>query len=456
MELPQPFIERMKRLLQDEYEEFIRVYADEKVQGLRINPLKGNPDRIFQQLPFKLEKIPWATHGYYFEEPDRPGKHAYHEAGLYYIQEPSAMAVGELVAAEPGEWVLDLCAAPGGKTTHLAAQMGEKGLLVTNDIHLVRAKSLVANVERMGITNALVLNETSQRLAERFPNAFDRVLVDAPCSGEGMFRKHEAAIETWSERKVAACSNLQMEILKEAAKMVKPGGRLVYSTCTFSPEENEQVIEWFLGHYDFEVEDLSPDPGFDRGRLEWTLCQTDAVRHTFRLWPHRLKGEGHYIAVLRKTGEEGEPFAFSPVETMAIEDTAVKLYEAFAKAYVVNFPEDRLFIKGSGIYYLPEDIPSIHQLNVLRAGVQLGTIKKNRFEPSYGFAHILKPNDVKQCINFSASDEDVYRYLQGEPLTIDKGFSGWVLVCVDGYPLGWGKASQGSLKNHYPKGLRWL
>ena len=444
----------MKRLLQDEYEEFIRVYADEKVQGLRINPLKGNPDRIFQQLPFKLEKIPWATHGYYFEEPDRPETRLSRGGPLLH---PRAECHGgrrtrrcrtRRVGARP------LCRARGKRRIY--AQMGEKGLLVTNDIHLVRAKSLVANVERMGITNALVLNETPQRLAERFPNAFDRVLVDAPCSGEGMFRKHEAAIETWSERKVAACSNLQMEILKEAAKMVKPGGRLVYSTCTFSPEENEQVIEWFLGHYDFEVEDLSPDPGFDRGRLEWTLCQTDAVRHTFRLWPHRLKGEGHYIAVLRKTGEEGEPFAFSPVETMAIEDTAVKLYEAFAKAYMVNFPEDRLFIKGSGIYYLPEDIPSIHQLNVLRAGVQLGTIKKNRFEPSYGFAHILKPNDVKQCINFSASDEDVYRYLQGEPLTIDKGFSGWVLVCVDGYPLGWGKASQGSLKNHYPKGLRWL
>lgn len=456
MHLPATFKEKMKQLLQEEYDSFMKIYHEAKTQGLRLNPLKGNLKKIKPLLPFTLEPIPWTRTGYYYDDPDRPGKHPYHEAGLYYIQEPSAMAVGEFVEAKPSEWVLDLCAAPGGKTTHIAGQMKGEGILFTNEIHPTRVKRLVSNVERMGIQHAIVLNDSPENLAKRLVEVFDRVIVDAPCSGEGMFRKYDQAIETWNEDKVIQCARLQKEILTEAAKMVKPGGRLVFSTCTFSPEENEQVIEWFLtNHDDFKVEIMTAHPSFSEGRVEWTNKETEAVRHTFRLWPHRLKGEGHYIAVLRKDGD-GKRQVLKPMKTKTIHDSAFSLYKAFAKKTLVNGPEDRLILNGSHVYRVPQETPKLDKLNVARLGVHLGENKKNRFEPSHAFAHILTPDDVKQYVNLEVNDSRVYQYLKGETIRVDQNLNGWVLVCVDGYSLGWGKASHGMLKNHYPKGLRWL
>ncbi|CAM5193217.1 NOL1/NOP2/sun family putative RNA methylase OS=Ureibacillus acetophenoni OX=614649 GN=SAMN05877842_10619 PE=3 SV=1 [Ureibacillus acetophenoni] len=236
MNLPEPFLLKMKNLLQDEFEAIIQSYDDEKSHALRVNTLKIDIDEFLHKNPFTLERIPWVETGFFYTHNDRPGKHPYHESGLYYIQEPSAMAVGEFVDPKPGERVLDLCAAPGGKTTHLASKMKGEGFLLSNEIHPARAKILSQNVERMGIKNTVVTNETPERLAERFPSFFDRILVDAPCSGEGMFRKDEEAREHWSLENVEICASRQIDILKSAATMLKPGGRLVYSTCTFSPE----------------------------------------------------------------------------------------------------------------------------------------------------------------------------------------------------------------------------
>ena len=408
MKLPIDFTNKMKERLGDEYSSFINAFNKPKAQGLRLNPLKGNPDHMKTQLPFELEKIPWTELGYYDKDTDRPGKHPYHAAGCYYIQEPSAMAVGEMVAAEAGEVVLDLCAAPGGKTTHIASKMGQKGLLVANEIHPSRAKILSSNIERMGIKNAIVTNETPERLAKVFPSFFDRVLVDAPCSGEGMFRKHEEAILEWSHEQVIACANRQDDILDHAAMMVKPGGRLVYSTCTFSPEENEQTIERFIQKYpEFSIEEVTKHPSFDGGRIEWTKSQMASIRHTIRLWPHRLKGEGHFIAVLRKKQTTDSNVRLEPIKTLTIKHSNLKPYREFAEQYLVDVPKDGLWLVGNHLYQVPENCPDLNGLKVLRQGLHLGEIKKSRFEPSHALALWLSQKQVKQWVNYSSTDEEI-------------------------------------------------
>ena len=289
--LPKSFSERMSRLLGDEYAAFLASYERPRSVGLRMNPRKA-------ALPpeYCTERVPWAENGYYYPPEERPGLSPLHDAGAYYLQEPSAMAPAALLDAQPGELVLDLCAAPGGKSTQIAAAMQGRGLLVCNEIHPKRARVLASNIERMGVSNALVLNEHPARL--RFPRCFDRILVDAPCSGEGMFRKEEAAVTDWSEETVAMCAARQTEILATAAQMLRPGGRLVYSTCTFSPEENEGVISRFLKeHPDFSVARVDA-PWFAPGRPDWIAEPAEGVERTFRLWPHKLRGEGHFAAVL--------------------------------------------------------------------------------------------------------------------------------------------------------------
>lgn len=278
--LPQDFLERMEKMLGQEYPAFLAGYEKEPKHSLRMNPLKGTDKTAYAWCPFLTGQVEWEPNGYYYENDAQPGKHPYHEAGLYYIQEASAMAPVRLLKAEPGERILDLCAAPGGKTTQIAADMQGQGLLVCNEIHPARAKILSENVERMGIANALVLNETPSRLAERFEEYFDRILVDAPCSGEGMFRKNESACQEWSLDNVTLCAARQDEILDMAAGMLRPGGRLVYSTCTFSEEENEGSIHRFVERH----------PEF-------------LISETIRLWPHKVNGEGHFAAVLVKEGQ---------------------------------------------------------------------------------------------------------------------------------------------------------
>lgn len=479
--LPQAFLERMQGLLGSEYEEFLASFDHEKYQALRLNPLKGGAlgkqsddigvieDKL--QETFHLQPVPWSKNGYYYEKEDQPGKHPWHEAGLYYIQEPSAQAVVTMLSPQPGERILDLCAAPGGKSTQAASAMAGEGLLITNEIHPARAKILSENVERMGIRNACVLNETPEHLADIFEEYFDRILVDAPCSGEGMFRKNEVASEEWSPENVQLCADRQDGILECAARMLVPGGRLVYSTCTFAPAENEGSISRFLAkHEEFEIvpidkEALGIPEGCD-GMSDSVENPAPGIEGTLRLWPHKLKGEGHYAAALQKRGEL--PQGYHPVGATGLEKgiPAKNLtkdwteYFAFAKEIFSDTsvvgkqlcdPESGFLAFGDNLYAMPEELPAVKGLKVMRPGLHLGTLKKNRFEPAHALALALQPEDVKHVWDLTV--EEAAAYLKGQTFAAE-GEKGWYLICVDGISLGWGKLAGGIMKNHYPKGLR--
>ncbi|EIJ78557.1 hypothetical protein PB1_13404 [Bacillus methanolicus PB1] len=453
MKLPENFIAKMSGLLDNEAEAFFHTYTNEKASGLRINPIKISSEQWERLSPFSLQKIPFVQNGYYYDpDIDQPGKHPYHAAGLYYIQEPSAMFVAEQLDPKGTEKVLDLCAAPGGKTTQLAGLMNNKGLLLANEIHPKRAKALSENIERLGITNTVVTNETPEKLAERFPGYFDKILVDAPCSGEGMFRKDEEAIEFWSEQHVEACALQQRKIMDSAYKMLKEGGVLVYSTCTFSPEENEQVIEYFIEKYpDMELIDIQKPPGVDNGNPAWSKTKNSELAHTARLWPHHLKGEGHFAAKLRKNGT-GTPVrvkqAFSNVTKNQVSD-----YFKFVKESLSRIPFENLFLFNHKLYSLPEDCFDLSGLKVLRAGLHLGELKKNRFEPNHALALALKQEEAVHTFSLTDESDNWLRYVKGETFS-SEGDRGWMLITIDGFPLGWGKEAKGTLKNFYPKGLR--
>lgn len=440
--LPELFLARMQRLLGAEFEDFLAAYDCPRNVGLRLNPLKT--DILPPLAQFGLSPVPWAENGFYYDAQSRPGLSPYHDAGFYYLQEPSAMAPAGLLDVRPGERVLDLCAAPGGKTTQLAAALRGEGLLVSNEIHPKRARILAGNIERLGIANALVLNEHPKHLAELFPEWFDKILVDAPCSGEGMFRKEEAAVTDWSEETVGMCARRQQEILHSAAQMLRGGGRLVYSTCTFSPQENEGAVSAFLHtHPDFYVEEMS-EPWFSPGRPDWIENPAPGLEYTFRLWPHRLHGEGHYAAVLRKRGENASERPEEGSECFPPE------LSEFQKATRAALPYGKPLRFGSTLYLMPEGTPSLRGLKVLRAGLELGQLLRGRFEPAHAWALWLK--NAESSADFSADSEELRRYLAGE--SIPGAQTGWTLIRVDGLSLGWAKGSAGQLKNHYPKALR--
>ena len=473
--LPQAFLNRMESMLGNEYPAFLESYDKDKYQALRLNSIKGDTAQMKEKVPFSLQPVAWAKDGFYYEKDDTPGRHPLHEAGVYYIQEPSAMApvsylmedydVVQKEAADCQERILDLCAAPGGKSTQIAARMHEmytsgkwkeQGLLICNEIHPARAKILSENIERMGVCNALVTNETPQKLSDNFREYFDRILVDAPCSGEGMFRKNEDACDEWSPENVENCAARQAEILDCAAEMLKPGGRLVYSTCTFAPAENEGSISRFLErHPEFELLPAEKKDGMMPGVPAWTDHPAEGLEHTIRLWPHHLKGEGHYLAVLQKAGvlsRTCQGYCRNGVEK-GISEKECKEFFAFAEENLVKNITGSFLKFGDQLYRMPEGMPSIRNLKVLRPGLHLGTLKKNRFEPSHALALALRPDQVKHVCNLESDDPQVKAYLNGQTLNMD-GEKGWYLVAVDGYSIGWGKLAGGILKNHYPKGLR--
>jgi NOL1/NOP2/sun family putative RNA methylase len=405
-----------------------------------------------------MEPVPWCEEGFYYQhELDRPGKHVYHAAGLYYIQDASAMSPAEALEPQPGEKVLDLCAAPGGKTTQIAAKMKGQGLLVANEIDSKRIKALVENLERCGVTHAVVLNENPVRLSSRFAGFFDRILIDAPCSGEGMFRKDAEVCERWSLRLTEKCADLQLEIITAAAPMLRPGGRLVYSTCTFNPRENEGLIERFLElHPEFELEPVPGQNHYQPGRPDWVRPANPGLSQTARLWPHFLRGEGHFVAVLKKSDTAQGPQA-KPGKSPSAHQQAQKLWQQFLKEtfrHDDHLGEGMLTLYGEHLYLVPPGLPSLKGLKVERPGRYLGQAKKSHFVPSHALALSIQPEDVKQTIDFACDDPNLLLYLQGEalPANLNKG---WTLVTVDGFPLGWGKVSGGLLKNHYPKWLRW-
>lgn len=427
--LPEAFLKRIKTQLCDEYEDFLKSLERPRAVALRFNPLKGpQPD-----LPFVGEPVPWEKQGFYYDPEARPGLHPYHEAGVYYLQEASAMAPVAMLGVQPGERVCDLCAAPGGKSTQIAGYLQGKGMLLCNEIHPARAKILARNIERLGIANALVTNERPDNLAQKLPGFFDRVLVDAPCSGEGMFRKEEAAVTDWSQETVEMCAHRQQEILNSAAQLLRAGGRLVYSTCTFAPEENEQTVAAFLyAHPEFVPETVEA-PWFVSGEN----C-------SFRLWPHKLLGEGHFLAVLRKAGDEAAE------GTLCAGEKLPKQWLDFAKEQGIKLPDGKAILFGNSLYWAPEALPSLRGIKVLRPGLELGEIKKDRFEPAHALALWL--NDCARSVSFAADSAEIRSYMHGETVAFD--VKGWCLIQVDGFSIGWGKGDGHTIKNHYPKGLR--
>ena len=427
--LPQDFLERMKSQLGEEYPQYLESLERPRAVALRFNPLKGKqPD-----LDFVKEPVPWEPMGYYYDPESRPGLHPYHEAGVYYLQEASAMAPVTLLDPQPGERICDLCAAPGGKSTQIAGRLKGDGFLLCNEYSPKRAKILSRNIERLGIANALVTNETPQNLAKHLSGYFHLVLIDAPCSGEGMFRKEEAAVTDWSRETVEMCARRQAEILDAGSQLVCPGGRLVYSTCTFAPEENEQAIAAFLERNpEFYPETVSA-PWFATGE-----------NGSFRLWPHKLLGEGHFAAVLRRRGSVDVP------EAPAVGEKLPRQWLDFAKELGIGLPRGKAVMFGQSLYWAPAEMPGLNRLKVLRPGLELGTVKKDRFEPAHALALWLQ--ECKNIHDLQSDSPEIAKYMHGETVPSDR--KGWCLVRVDGYSIGWGKGDKTVLKNHYPKGLR--
>lgn len=448
MKLPEKFTLRMKEMLGGEYEDFLDAYLNAPVySGIRINTLKdGAKDAVLGETG-ALDGVPWCGEGFYADKRIISGNHPFHCAGLFYFQEPSAMCAVSGLPVNNGDKVLDLCAAPGGKTTQAAAKLNGSGLIVANEIVRKRAEILSENVERMGIRNAVVTNETPQRLAEKYPNFFDKIIVDAPCSGEGMFRKEPQALDEWSIEHTVSCGVRQKHILDCAVKMLAPNGMIVYSTCTFAPEENEKIAAYMIEEHGMETVPMPELSMLERGRAEWSGADINA-ENTYRIFPHKQKGEGHFAVLFKKNGgEEHGALREKPQKT----DERIKYWKEFEKKFLnTNLDGDFVFF-GDNLYLKPVGI-NIDKIKVLRCGLHLGEVKKNRFEPSHALALALCGKDFKNIESFGCESSEIKAYLSGDVVKSDK--NGWCAVCADGYPVGWGKASGGIMKNHYPKRLR--
>ena len=496
--LPEEFEMKMKKLLGSEYEEFLASYDHPRNFGLRVNVDKISPKEFEKIAPFHLTKIPWTENGYYYEEQDMPARHPFYYAGMYYLQEPSAMTPASRLVSKPGDRVLDLCAAPGGKATELGAHLHGKGVLVANDISASRAKALLKNIEVFGIRNSFVVNEVPAKLAENFPEFFDKILVDAPCSGEGMFRKDPAVAKVWDGNKPFECAKQQKEIITRAAQMLAPGGDMLYSTCTFSPEENEQVIQFLLdSRDDMEIREIQPYEGFTPGCPE-AANGTPDLKKCVRIWPHKMAGEGHFLALLHKKApgetagaQENDRNGHPNRETMVdehknqVEGTIsdikgigkpeIKALTEFFADVSMEMNWKQVEVRKGQVYLVPEALGTRKGLVFLRNGLYLGEIRKDRFEPSQSFAMALKKKEYMAVIDLDYSDVRVEKYLRGETLEVDdivecnlqkaeemhnakamkkRLEKGWQLVCVNGYPLGWGKLVNGTLKNKYHAGWR--
>ncbi|AIQ57776.1 RsmB/NOP family class I SAM-dependent RNA methyltransferase [Paenibacillus borealis] len=512
-QLPGLFMERMKELLGPEYELFVDTYKQSPYGGIRANTLKITVDELRGRSPFGLEPIPWCPTGFYTGEGARPGKHPYYHAGLYYIQEPSAMAPVELLGVQPGDRVLDLCAAPGGKSTQIAAKLQGEGLLVTNDLHPERTKALAKNLELYGVRNGIVLNESPERIAAAFPGFFDRILIDAPCSGEGMFRKDEDMVKQWEPETPAKYAGMQREILAAAAAALKPGGTVVYSTCTFALEENEEMIEEFLsGHPQFSLVPVGGSGPFAAG--------LGPLPGAARLWPHKVKGEGHFMAVLQHDGSEsldsdGEAAAeakadlqeaaltissrnrdarsASPAKASAGraesgrggkggrgsgkagasagrqaqgtgEEVSLAVYADFIQELLGTMPAGYPIWFGDHLYISPLPREALDGLKTIRPGWYVGHMKSGRFIPGHPLATALRPAESSRSVSLSTESGEAVSYLKGETLSIPEerlsikaghASKGYTLVCIDGFSAGWGKWQDGMLKNEYPAGWRW-
>ncbi|MGM0374755.1 MAG: RsmB/NOP family class I SAM-dependent RNA methyltransferase [Chloroflexota bacterium] len=456
---PPDFVERMNRLLGEDAPSFWKALEGQPPQkGVRINTLKITVDEFKPMMNTTLSPLPWTDIGFLVEGEDL-GSHPYHAAGLYYLQEPSAMAVAEILNPQPGELVLDIAAAPGGKTTHLASKMRNQGALVANDPHGGRVQALARNLERWGTHHTVITQERPQRLADHLGPIFDRVLVDAPCSGEGTFRKDPGEIKKWTPNYVQRCAAVQNEILWYAAQLVRPGGYLVYSTCTFSPEENEGAVKHLLqARSDFKIVPITKMPGLSPGNPDW-VNGPRSLENTVRIWPHKAPGEGHFVALMRRTQEGSRhPETFKATSQPLTQKRAAYrdfVNETFNKELLpaLAAPEGRhLTLYGDRLYAAPEQMPFVEGLRVRHWGWWLGTFNKDRFTPSHALAMGLPSPCFQDRLDFRPHDQELMRYMRG--LTIkSNGEDRWVAVTVDGYPLGWGKRKQDNLHSRFP---RWL
>lgn len=475
-QLPEAFLVKMRELLGEEYGQYLESFKEEWKPGLRVNTWKIEPRELAKLVPWNLEPVPWTDNGFYYDEtPDkealRPSKHPAYYAGLYYLQEPSAMTPAAMLPVVPGDRVLDLCAAPGGKSTELASKLKGRGMLVSNDISYSRARALLKNLELAGAANICVTSEAPEKLAGVWPAFFDKILVDAPCSGEGMFRRDEDMVKDWNEKGPEYYVPIQRQILAQAAAMLKPGGYMLYSTCTFSVEEDEGNVAYVLEAFP-QMElcclDLDKVPG---------ACGGFGLSGCMRLFPHRLRGEGHFLALMRKKGGNDEEIRTehggvretadrgivplidpSTVRKRALAVEKEKELDAFLRQSGVEWDYGRIVIHQDNAYYLPEGLAWNLPLRFLRTGLLLGELKKGRFEPSQALALAMKAGQFPNTVTFPAGDSRILRYLKGETISLegDEGpVKGWCLAAMEGFPLGWAKGTGMSLKNKYYPGWRW-
>lgn len=432
MYLPEKFIEKYGYLLGDEVDEFLATFERDPISAYRLNPLKSGQKNFLDAIP----ETPW---GYYGKV---SGKSAEHVTGLVYSQEPAAQMVGQVAAPEKGMRVLDLAAAPGGKSTHLLSYLQNTGLLVSNEISTKRSKILVENIERFGARNVVVTNESADRLARVFEAYFDVIVFDGPCSGEGMFRKDHQATQYWHESYPAECADLQKSILRDAMKMLTPGGRLVYSTCTWAPEENEEVVKWLLAEYDMELIDIPKLNGMVEG-----IDMPEAAR----MYPHHFKGEGQFVAHLRDRRKPESKKVKSPKSNLTREQ--VQLWQDFAQKHIKIQLSGTLQTFGDNLYLLPKELPDMKGIKIARNGLFLGTFKKKRFEPSFALGLALSPDDVEQFVKIDI--EQFEFYAAGNTINLSENLpNGWYQVVIEGNGMGFGKVVGRTLKNYFPKGLR--
>lgn len=457
LKLSEEYLNRMRDLLgEEEFSAYLKSFDEERLYGLRVNTAKVTPEAFPELVSWDLKPVPWIPNGFYYEGTERPAKDPYYYAGLYYLQEPSAMTPAMLLPVEPGDRVLDLCGAPGGKSTELGVRLAGKGVLISNDISNSRAKALLKNLELWGISNICVTSETPDKLADVFGPWFDKILIDAPCSGEGMFRKDDDMVKSYEERGPEYYSEIQKEITDQAVRMLAPGGLLLYSTCTFSRCEDEEIICHILeNHQEMELIRLPLFEGASGG-IGLDGC--------IRLFPHKIKGEGHFISLLRKNGGGAERTAAGSRERSRTEPQGKKApalpteLTDFLALMKREFDGSRIMIKNDSVYYLPENFVPAKELRYLRTGLLLGELKNKRFEPGQALAMTLHAEEFRQTISWKKEDDRVIRYLKGETisLTPEEGpVKGWCLICVDGYPLGFAKGTGMALKNKYYPGWRW-
>lgn len=448
MNLPEQFKKRMNTLLGDEYELYEKSLSDTPQRAFRVNTDKISIEDFEKINPFGGEKIPYVKNGYYFDY-DKIGNHPYHHAGLIYVQEPAAMAPAECIEINPDWHILDMCAAPGGKSVQLKNNLGENGVLVSNEIIPSRCKILTGNIERLGLKNVITTCLDTFKLAENFPETFDLIMVDAPCSGEGMFRKEEIAVSEWSYENVLKCAKRQKEILENAVSCLKKGGYIVYATCTFSLEENEMMINDFLNnHPEFEIIPVKSEVAKNSSDgIKFDGCSTENIKYARRFYPHKNRGEGQFMAVLHNTEEYTQNTFKKPLTCDKID----KLITDFLNDTLITYNCEAIKTKnGNPIFFTPDF--NIGKINPFSMGVAIGEIRKNYLMPHHQF--FTSFGDVfKRKINLSSESKDLYRYLSGEEITAECE-NGWAVVTVDGYAIGGAKVVSGMAKNHYPKGLR--